>query len=414
MSLAIPSRAGSIRPLLAALALAVAAPSGSRSWRAPGVAFLAGGEEDTGHVDSPVGSQARFAAPRDLAFAPRIPQPGGPDLQDVWLVAEKGGVSLVFQDGRVRFLPAPRPAKGPCEAFIRLALRPWRGPEDGPWELFLVGEKGPSLCRMDASGQFSVLETPTGEAMATRLKGWLDRHRRPGGLVADRDGTLYLAVADTGDHPNRIIRIAPDRTVTTLAGGGTEPGDRKDGPGSTAGFAWLKGLALDEAGGVLYALDGNLLRAVRLGDGMVTTLPGDGLPRQAELEGLAWHRGRLVVAGHRPPALFLVDPATGQGGQVYEDGDALRRQPHAAFQGIRRGPCLGADRDPLQRVSGSLGDLFTEFAFGPGDQMAFRSGAALGTLSLDWEALAPAGAGPALGTQAARSGADAARLAGTR
>ena len=366
--------------------LPAAGGSGERPRRAPGVAFLAGDGSETGHVDSPIGSQARFAAPRDLVFAPRIPQAGRPDLQDVWLVAEKGGVSLLFQDGRVRFLPAPRPVRGPVEAFTRLALRPWSGPEDGPWELFLYGEKGACLYRMDGDGHFSPLEAV---AAGTGAQGWQGRRRRPGGMAADRLGNLYLAVAGAGEHPDRLLRIAPEGTVATLAGGGTGPGQRKDGQGPAAGFAWVKGLALDEAAGILYALDEHLIRAVTLEDGSVATLPGDCLPQQADLEGLAWHRGRLVVAGHRPPALFVVNPATGKGAQAYEDGDARRRGAQAASQGLRRGPCLGADPDPQRKVSGSLGELFSEFAFGPGDRMAFRSGGAFGTLTLDWEALAP-------------------------
>lgn len=84
-----------------------------------------------------------------------------------------------------------------------------------------------------------------------------------------RDGLGNFYVADAGN--NRIRKIAPDGTVSTLAGG--ERGDA-DGPGTSARFRGPEGLALAPDGAVIVADTGNhRLRRIAT-DGTVTTLAG--------------------------------------------------------------------------------------------------------------------------------------------
>jgi len=77
------------------------------------------------------------------------------------------------------------------------------------------------------------------------------RFRRPGALDVDASGICY--VADTGN--NAIRRIAPDGTVTTLAGG--PPGGDSDGTGTGIGLRWPTGIAVGEDGAVWVADYGN-------------------------------------------------------------------------------------------------------------------------------------------------------------
>jgi len=97
----------------------------------------------------------------------------------------------------------------------------------------------------------------------------------PVALAVDAEGNVY--VADSANH--RIRKIAPDGTVTTLAGG-DQPGFA-DGPISEATFGTPTGIVLADSG-TLYVADGVVtdphpmrLRVITP-DGMVSTLAGSG------------------------------------------------------------------------------------------------------------------------------------------
>jgi len=115
------------------------------------------------------------------------------------------------------------------------------------------------------------------ETFAGSLEGLKDgrgadaRFHTPSGLAIDAEGALY--VADTGNHA--IRRIAPDGTVTTLAGSG-EAGFI-DGPVAQARFHAPTGVAVDAAGRV-YVADGFNDRIRVIDAGAVRTLAGDGRP----------------------------------------------------------------------------------------------------------------------------------------
>ena len=99
-------------------------------------------------------------------------------------------------------------------------------------------------------------------------RGTAARFSTPSGIALTRDGVLY--VADTGN--NAIRRITPDGTVSTAAGGVT-PG-YADGPAADARFNGPVGVAVDAAGRVIVADTYNdRIRVVQRG-GTVATIAG--------------------------------------------------------------------------------------------------------------------------------------------
>jgi sugar lactone lactonase YvrE len=86
------------------------------------------------------------------------------------------------------------------------------------------------------------------------------------GFAWTADGSLL--VTDSGSS---VRRVAPDGTVTTLAGG--QKKGFADGPAADAKFDGACGLAVDEAGDILVADTGNRRIRKITKDGQVSTLP---------------------------------------------------------------------------------------------------------------------------------------------
>lgn len=96
----------------------------------------------------------------------------------------------------------------------------------------------------------------------------------PAGLALDRLGNLYIADGGTG----RIRKVAPDGTITTLAGGGTAVGATAEGvPATQVRIDRPTGIAVDDGGNV-YFLEkpygvGQTIRKVTP-NGVITTIAG--------------------------------------------------------------------------------------------------------------------------------------------
>ncbi|HWT02035.1 MAG TPA: RHS repeat-associated core domain-containing protein [Pyrinomonadaceae bacterium] len=162
---------------------------------------------------------------------------------------------------------------GPQARFRRLT-----GVAVGADETIYVADTGNQRIRVvrnqpDSSGApVWVVSTLAGDGQAGYVDGpgGSARFTNPQGIAVDSSGVVY--VADTAN--NRIRRIAPDGTVTTLAGDGT-PG-LQDGTGTGARFNAPQGVAVDNQGNVYVADTGNSSVRVINPSGEVRTLSGDG------------------------------------------------------------------------------------------------------------------------------------------
>jgi ABC-type branched-subunit amino acid transport system substrate-binding protein len=223
------------------------------------------GTGSPGYVNGPVAT-AQFSSPLGLAV----------DAAGNVYVADAGNhcVRLIRPDGTVTTLA------GTGEPGYR----------DGP-----IGEAqfdGPTDVAVDAMGVLYVADSENDriraispDGMVTTLagsgrRGFKDgppeeaEFNAPWKLALAADGTLYvvdgIAVFARGNHAVR--RIAPDGTVSTLAGTGL-PG-LEDGPVVEAGFYWPEDVDVDTSGNV-YVADGwgNRIRVITP-EGMVYTLAG--------------------------------------------------------------------------------------------------------------------------------------------
>ena len=135
--------------------------------------------------------------------------------------------------------------------------------------LYVTDTGNSAIRRIAVDGTVTTFAGVMGSAGSNDGTATVARFYQPAGIVMDAAGILYVADS-TG---TTIRRIALDGSVTTLAGSATNFG-YADGTGAAARFSSIKGLAIDAAG-VLYAADdGNLAIRKITSAGVVSTLTG--------------------------------------------------------------------------------------------------------------------------------------------
>ncbi len=94
---------------------------------------------------------------------------------------------------------------------------------------------------------------------------------RPGGIAVDVNGNIFVADTGSGQWIRKIE--AATKIISTVAGGGSSPGD--GGPATEADLRFLHGIGVDGAGNLLIAESGNhRIRKVSALTQIITTLAG--------------------------------------------------------------------------------------------------------------------------------------------
>ncbi len=118
-------------------------------------------------------------------------------------------------------------------------------------------------------GTVTTLAGAAGEKGSADGKGAAARFNSPRGLAVDAQGHVF--VMDTGNH--EVRKVAPDGTVTTVAGKAGESGFI-DGTSALARFAGPRAAAFDAAGDLYVADSDNHAIRVISAKGEVRTVVG--------------------------------------------------------------------------------------------------------------------------------------------
>jgi sugar lactone lactonase YvrE len=95
----------------------------------------------------------------------------------------------------------------------------------------------------------------------------------PWGVAVDSGGNLYIADTDN----NRLRKVAPGGTITTVAGNGVAKYSGDGGPATAASLNYPRGVAVDAAGN-LYIADSNNRRIRKVPPGgTISTAAGNGV-----------------------------------------------------------------------------------------------------------------------------------------
>jgi sugar lactone lactonase YvrE len=153
------------------------------------------------------------------------------------------------------------------------------------------------------------------------------------------DGEGSFIIADTLNH--RVRKISPDGTVSTLAGSGSL--GFVDGAGAAAQFSFPRGVAVDGGGSIIIADSGNERVRKITPDGTVSTLAGsgragfaDGVGAAAQLnhpEGVAVDgEGNIIIADYSNHRVRKITPdgtvstLAGSGSKGFADGACAAAQ----------------------------------------------------------------------------------------
>jgi sugar lactone lactonase YvrE len=266
-----------------------------------------------------------------------------------------GGVALyVFnarQDatpGRAFWRPADAPTKPTWTARVTPLARGFGDPfgtaVDAVGNVF-VADGGDCSCirRIGPDGQVTIFAG--GRAGFADGVGSTAAFDTPSALAIDRLGNLY--VADT--HNNAIRKVAPDGSVSTLAG-------------NDAGFDGPVGVAVDRDGNV-YVADTYNDRIRRIGkDGAVTTVAGSGMPDYLDGTGsAAAFDTPSAIAVDKHGVLFVADTGNNAIRRIDKTGavTTFARAPEDERRPLLRRPvALALTHDGYVYASGAGGRIF--------------------------------------------------------
>lgn len=226
---------------------------------------------------------------------------------------------------------------------------------DGAGNLYVTDQDNFTVRKISPAGEVRTLAGQVGNPGWDDGPGRSARFNRLSGIAVDAAGNVF--VADT-DGPT-VRKITPDGVVSTLAGAAGIFGPHFDGTGTAARFARPSGLAID-ARGNLFVTDSNTIVCRITPAGVVTTIAGT--PGQ---------RGNTDGTGSAARFTSATDVAVDGLGNVFvTETDQVIRQiaPDGVVTTVagspnRSGSADGNGRDarfyyPIAIASDQAGDLY--------------------------------------------------------
>ncbi len=149
---------------------------------------------------------------------------------------------------------------------------------DALGDIFVVDSDNNRIREIQSSGY---VLTFAGNGQYSSLDGYgtIAGFYDPHGIAIDGSGYLYIA-----DGNNRIRKISPIGTVTTIAGNGS---GHNDGIGTAASFYFPNEIAIDAAGNLYITDTGNNMIRKMTPDAIVTTFAGNGAINSIDGKGTA-------------------------------------------------------------------------------------------------------------------------------
>ncbi len=272
------------------------------------VSTVAGAAGSKGRTDG-AGVVARFTYPMGIAAAPN----GAFYLAD----EENMTVRRLLPTGEVGTVAGAATTKGSADGVGATArfYHPVGLAVAADGTLYVTDADNHTIRKISPDGTVSTLAGTVGRKGAADGPGSAAQFNLPHGVALDARGNVY--VADTFNHT--IRKIAPDGTVTTLAGAPGRKGS-VDGPGPLARFFHPSALAIDAQGGLYVADNGNETIRKISPAGEVTTLAGtarhggytDGIAATARFRaptGVAVDaRGNVFVVDHLNALIRRITP----------------------------------------------------------------------------------------------------------
>ena len=240
------------------------------------VTTLAGTAGSSGSADG-TGAAARFTNPTGVAV----------DAAGTLYVADQSNNTIrrITQAGVVTTLAGTAGSSGSADGTGAAARfnYPTGVAVDAAGTLYVADFFNYTIRRITQAGVVTTLAGTAGSPGSANGTGAAARFNYPNGVAVDAAGTVY--VADQGN--NTIRRITQAGVVTTLAGLAGSPGSA-NGTGAAARFNAPSGVAVDAAGTLYVADQGNhTIRRISAA-GVVTTLAGSaGSPGSANGTGAA-------------------------------------------------------------------------------------------------------------------------------